>query len=301
MAVADRTAPAEAPPEKPSTPSAAARGRSFKPRYSAWLTAPSLTYYLIFFLGPMAILVAFSLATQVGFGTVRFGFDTSQYGLIKDSLYLKIFVRTLVMAGVGSLITIAIGYPVAYWMARYLTTYKMLALLVFVIPFWTSFLIRTYALKIILDPNGYLAKDLGLNILYTKYAVLLGLAYNYLPLFILPVFASLERMDWTLVEAATDLGSRPWSAFRQITLPLTLPGVVTGALLVFIPMTGEYIIPNVLGGGKYVFVGNVIGDQFNQAQNQPFGSAMSITLMVLLSVFVFIYIMFARKEERFGA
>jgi len=249
----------------------------------------------------MAILVAFSLATQVGFGTIKFGFDTSQYGLIKDPLYIKIFVRTLVMAGVGSMITIVIGYPVAYWMARYLTTYKMLALLIFVIPFWTSFLIRTYALKIILDPHGYLARNLGINILYTKYAVLFGLAYNYLPLFILPVFASLERMDWTLVEAATDLGSKPWAAFRQITLPLTLPGVVTGALLVFIPMTGEYIIPNVLGGGKYVFVGNVIGDQFNQAQNQPFGSAMSIMLMLLLSVFVIIYIMFARKEERFGA
>ena len=103
-----------------------------------------------------------------------------------------------------------------------------------------------------------------------------GLVYNYLPLFILPVFASLERMDWTLIEAATDLGARPFTAFREITLRLTLPGVVTGALLVFIPMTGEYIIPNILGGGNYEFVGNLIGDQFNQAQNQPFGSALSI-------------------------
>jgi spermidine/putrescine transport system permease protein len=277
------------------------RRRSFSPRYPAWLTSPSLAYYVIFFLGPMAILVAFSLATQVGFGSISYGFDTSQYGLIGGSLYVKIFVRTLAMAGIGSLLTIAVGYPVAYWMARYLSTYKMLALLVFVVPFWTSFLIRTYALKIILDPHGYLAKFAGINILYTKYAVGLGLVYNYLPLFILPVYASLERMDWTLVEAATDLGTRPFAAFRQITLPLTMPGVVTGALLVFIPMTGEYIIPNILGGGKYVFVGNLIGDQFNQAQNQPFGSAMSITLMAVLSVFVVIYIMFARKEERFGA
>jgi spermidine/putrescine transport system permease protein len=277
------------------------RRKSFSPRYPGWLTAPSLGYYVIFFLGPMAILVAFSLSTQVGFGSISYGFDTSQYGLIGGSLYVKIFIRTLAMAGVGSLLTIAVGYPVAYWMARYLSTYKMLALLVFVVPFWTSFLIRTYALKIILDPHGYLAKFAGINILYTKYAVGLGLVYNYLPLFILPVYASLERMDWTLVEAATDLGSRPIAAFRQITLPLTLPGVVTGALLVFIPMTGEYIIPNILGGGKYVFVGNLIGDQFNQAQNQPFGSAMSITLMAVLSVFVVVYIMFARKEERFGA
>src|SRR5216683_549010 len=152
----------------------------------------------------------------------------------------------------------------------------------------------------VLDPNGYLARDFGINILYTKYAVAVGLVYNYLPLFILPVFASLERMDWTLIEAATDLGARPFSAFRQITLRLTLPGVVTGALLVFIPMTGEYIIPNILSGGNYEFVGNVIGDQFNQAQNQPFGSALSIGLMAALSLFVIVYILFARKEERFG-
>ena len=282
------------------TPPASRRRRSFRPRYPSWLTAPSFVYYALFFLGPMAILVAFSLATQLGFGSLRYGFDISQFRQVAGSLYVTIFVRTLVMASVGSLLTIAVGYPLAYWMARYLTTYKMLALLLLIVPFWTSFLIRTYALKIILDPHGYLAKDLGINILYTKYAVAVGLVYNYLPLFILPVFASLERMDWSLIEAATDLGARPFTAFRQITLRLTLPGVVTGALLVFIPMTGEYIIPDILSGGNYEFVGNVIGDQFNQAQNQPFGSALAITLMVVLSVFVVVYIWFARKEERFG-
>ena len=276
------------------------RRRSFRPRYPTWLTAPSFLYYAIFFLGPMAILVAFSLATQRGFGSLSYGFDISQFRLVGSSLYVTIFVRTLVMASIGSLLTIAVGYPLAYWMARYLTTYKLLALLLLIVPFWTSFLIRTYALKIILDPKGYLARDLGINILYTKYAVAVGLVYNYLPLFILPVFASLERMDWSLIEAATDLGARPFTAFRQITLRLTLPGVVTGALLVFIPMTGEFIIPDILSGGNYEFVGNVIGDQFQQAQNQPFGSALAIALMAVLSVFVVVYILFARKEERFG-
>jgi spermidine/putrescine transport system permease protein len=295
MAVAEQTEPPAVATPVPR------RRRSFKPRYPGWLTAPSLLYYIIFFLGPMAILVAFSLATQRGFGGLSYGFDISQYKLIGNSLYTTIFERTLVMASVGSLLTIVVGYPVAYWMARYLSTYKMLALLIVVVPFWTSFLIRTYALKIILDPNGYLAKDVGINILYTKYAVAVGLVYNYLPLFILPVFASLERMDWTLIEAATDLGARPFTAFREITLRLTLPGVVTGALLVFIPMTGEYIIPNILSGGNYEFVGNVIGDQFNQAQNQPFGSALAIALMAALSVFVIVYILFATKEEQFGA
>jgi spermidine/putrescine transport system permease protein len=281
--------------------SGARRQRSFNPRYPGWLTSPSLLYYAIFFLGPLAILVAFSLATQTGFDSISYGFDTSQYHLVTDPLYLKIFYRTLIMAATGSLLTILVGYPIAYWMARYLTTYKLLALLLILVPFWTSFLIRTYALKIILDPNGYLAKNLGIDIMFTKYAVGIGLVYNYLPLFIIPVFASLERMDWSLVEAATDLGAKPFNAFRQVTLRLTLPGVVTGALLVFIPMSGEYIIPNILGGGNYEFVGNLIGDQFAAAQNQPFGSALSISLMIALSGFVALYILFATKEERFGA
>ena len=294
-------APAQTPAPAPPPPPRRRRARSFKPRYPGWLTVPSFLYYAIFFVGPMAILVAFSLATQKGFGGLTYGFDLSQFKQVGNSLYITIFIRTLLMAAIGTLLTIAVGYPIAYWMARYLSTYKLLALLLIVVPFWTSFLIRTYALKIILDPNGYLARDVGINILYTKYAVAVGLVYNYLPLFILPVFAALERMDWTLIEAATDLGARPLAAFRQITLRLTLPGVVTGGLLVFIPMTGEYIIPNILSGGNYEFVGNVIGDQFNQAQNQPFGSALSIALMIALSVFVIVYILFATKEEQFGA
>jgi spermidine/putrescine transport system permease protein len=301
MAVPQTEAPQETAPATVSPAARRRAERSSRPRYPAWLTVPTYVYYAIFFLGPLAILVVFSLATQKGFGGLTYGFDLSQFKQVWQSLYITIFIRTLVMAAVGSLLTIAVGYPIAYWMARYLSTYKLLALLLIVVPFWTSFLIRTYALKIILDPNGYLAKDLGINILYTKYAVAVGLVYNYLPLFILPVFASLERMDWTLIEAATDLGARPLAAFRQITLRLTLPGVVTGGLLVFIPMTGEYIIPAILSGGKYEFVGNAIGDQFLSAQNQPFGSALSIALMIALSVFVILYILFATKEEQFGA
>ena len=277
------------------------RRRGFAPRYPAWLTLPSLLYYAIFFLGPMAILAVFSVSIQSGFGSVTYSFSGSQFSQVNDSLYITVFERTLLMAATGSLLTIVVGYPLAYWMARYLTTYKMLALLIIIVPFWTSFLIRTYALKIILDPHGYLAQDFGIDILYTKYAVGIGLVYNYLPLFILPVFASLERMDWTLIEAATDLGGRPFTAFKDITLRLTLPGVVTGALLVFIPMCGEFIIPDILGGGKYEFVGNIIGDTFGTAQNWPFGSALSIALMGALSVFVVIYIMFATREEQFGA
>jgi spermidine/putrescine transport system permease protein len=284
------------------------RVRSFAPRYPGWLTLPSLAYYLIFFVGPMAILAVFSVATQSGFGSVSYAFDTSQYSQLWDSLYFTVFWHTLLMAAGGTLCTAIIGYPIAYWMSRYLTTGKSLALLAIVLPFWTSFLIRTYSWLVILDPQGYLARFLnwtGLttnwNVLYTWKAIGIGLVYNYLPLFVLPVYAALERMDWSLIDAATDLGASPFTAFREITLPLTRPGLITGALLVFIPMTGEYVIPNVLGGGKFEFVGSVIGDNFIGASNWPFGSAMSIALMAVLSIFVVLYIVFATREEQYGS
>ena len=293
---------AETPPARgiPLAKTRKAR-RSFSPRYPAWLTFPSLFYYALFFLGPLSILVLFSLAIQSGFGSVTYAFSSEQFSQVIDPLYLKIFRQTLLMAAGGTVLTILIGYPIAYWMARYLSTYKMLVLLLLIVPFWTSFLIRTYALQIILDPQGYLATYLNFQSLYTWKAVAIGLVYNYLPLLIIPVYASLERMDWTLVEAATDLGASPSRAFRQITLRLTMPGLVTGALLVFIPMCGEFIIPNILGGGRFQFVGTAIGDTFGQAQNWPFGAALSISLMIALSVFMIIYILFATKEERFGA
>ena len=293
---------AETPPARALGRTRARKARrSFSPRYPAWLTFPSLFYYALFFLGPLSILVLFSLAIQSGFGSVTYAFAFDQFAQVIDPLYLKIFRQTLLMAAGGTVLTILIGYPIAYWMARYLSTYKMLVLLLLIVPFWTSFLIRTYALQIILDPQGYLATYLNFDSLYTWKAVAIGLVYNYLPLLIIPVFASLERMDWTLVEAATDLGASPFRAFRQITLRLTMPGLVTGALLVFIPMCGEFIIPNILGGGRFQFVGTAIGDTFGQAQNWPFGAALSISLMIALSVFMIIYILFATKEERFGA
>jgi len=292
----------------PAAPTASRR--SFKPRYPAWLTAPSFFYYCIFFLAPMGILAAFSVAVQSGFASVSYTVDWSQFRQVWDPVTISVFWHTLLMAAGGTFATILIGYPIAYWIARYLTTYKSLALVLIILPFWTSFLIRTYSWLIILDDDGYVSRFsawLGLTsphhlgILYTWKAIGIGLVYNYLPLLILPVYASLERMDWTLVAAATDLGAKPFTAFRQITLRLTLPGLVTGALLVFIPMTGEYVIPSLLGGGKFEFVGNLIGDTFLSAANYPLGSALSMALMGVLSIFVVLYIFVATREEQFGA
>lgn len=283
------------------------RGRSFAPRYPGWLALPVLVYDAIFFLAPLAILVVFSLANTVGFGQVSYALSAVNFRELWDPLYLDIFKTTLTMAALGTVLTLLVGYPMAYWMARCLSGGKSLALILVIIPFLTSFLIRTYAWFIILDPQGFLVSfvhDLGFGgwrPLYTTQAIGIGLVYNYMPLLILPVYASLERMDWSLVDAALDLGSSPFRAFRQVTLPLTLPGLVTGVLLVFIPMTGEYVIPSLLGGGKREFVGNAVGDQFLVAQNWPFGAAMAIALLLVLSLFLIVYLAFATKEQQFGA
>jgi spermidine/putrescine transport system permease protein len=283
------------------------RTRSFAPRYPARLTLPVLVYDTIFFLGPLAILVVFSSAKTVGFGQVSYALSAGNFRQLWDSLYLDIFRTTLEMAAIGTLLTLLVGYPMAYWMARCLTTGKSLALILVIIPFLTSFLIRTYAWFIILDPQGYLVRAVhelgagGWRPLYSTQAIGVGLVYGYMPLLILPVYASLERMDWSLVDAALDLGASPFKAFREVTIPLSLPGLVTGVLLVFIPMTGEYVIPSLLGGGKREFVGNAVGDQFLVAQDWPFGAAMAIALMLVLSVFLIVYLTFATREEQFGA
>jgi ABC-type spermidine/putrescine transport system permease subunit I len=176
-----------------------------------------------------------------------------------------------------------------------------------IVPFWTSFLIRTYSWLIILDPDFWLMRALksigithGGTILYTQNAIYLGVVYNYLPLMILPLYAALERMDWSLVDAAQDLGDGPLRAFRRVTLPLVLPGVVAGSLLVFIPLTGEYLIPVILGGDKTVYVGQLIAQQFLEARDWPFGAAIAMVVIGALTVALLIYARAAGKQEQYG-
>jgi spermidine/putrescine transport system permease protein len=279
--------------------------RGFAPRYPAWLASPLLGYYLLLFVAPLAILVTFAFARQADSfagDQIVYGFYTEQVSAVFDNLYLRVIGQTLLIAAGGTLATVAVGFPLAYWMARHVSSRrKTVVLLLVIIPFWTSFLIRTFAWKLILDGNGGIAGFFGLDILYTWKAVLIGLVYGYLPLFVLPVYASLERMDWSLVDGAKDLGATPWKAFKEITFPLTRPGLLSGTLLVFIPMCGEYVIPQMLGGGRFLFVGNVIQGQFIGASNWPFGSALSLVLMVVLAVFVVLYVVSALKEEQYGA
>jgi len=280
-------------------------------RYPLTLAGPSLAFYTAFFILPLAFLILFAFATPVGFGEVSYGFDLSNFDAALDGIYVDAFLRTLRFAAIGTLLTVIVGYPFAYWLARYAPAKrKTLLLALVIVPFWTSFLIRTSSFLIVFSDSFFLSRwlaDLGLtdgrlDILYTNTAVQIGIVYNYLPLFVLPVYATLERMDWRLLDAATDLGATGWSAFRQITLRLTAPGLITGALLVFIPMMGEYIIPLVLGGGRVDLIGNVIGRSFLEQQDYAFGSALALLVMGALSVFIALYLYLStRSEQEFGA
>jgi spermidine/putrescine transport system permease protein len=279
--------------------------------YPFQLALPSLAFYCAFFLTPLVFLVLFAVATPVGFGGVEYGFDLGNFEAGLDSLYVDTFLRTLRTAAVGTLLIILVGYPLAYWIARYAPERRRgLFLALIIVPFWTSFLIRTYSFLIVLSPEFFLSDwlqslkltDGPLDILYTTTAIQIGLVYNYLPLFVLPLYATLERMDWGLIDAATDLGASQWAAFRQITLRLTAPGLITGTLLVFIPMMGEYVIPLVLGGGRVDFIGNTIQRLFLEAQDYALGSALSLLVMGALSFFVALYLYLStRTEQEYGA
>jgi spermidine/putrescine transport system permease protein len=279
-------------------------------RYPVSLALPSAAYFGAFFILPMAVLAAFSVAHISGYGEIHYGFSLDAFGTASGEVYRTAFFRTLRMAALGTLMTALVGYPLAYWIARYAPPKrKAICVGLVLLPFLTSFLARTLAMLIILSDSfglWHVLDDLHVingspHLQYSITAVQIGLVYNYLPLFILPVFATLDRMDWSLVNAAQDLGASGFTAFRQITLRLSAPGLLAGALLVFIPMMGEYVIPFILGGGRVDMAGNLITRSFLEANNYPVGSAAALLMMGALSVFLAAYVSISLKaEEQFG-
>jgi spermidine/putrescine transport system permease protein len=285
----------------------ASRAGAGGPRYPGWLALPAVAWYALFFLAPLSIMAVFSVAQRVGFTEILYTFSLDNFQYLWDPLYGRVFLRTLGLAFFGTVATLLVGFPVAYYLARYARR-KTLLLMLIVVPFWTSFLIRTYSWLIILDRDfpvfralrsiGVLPEDL--QILYTSKAVYIGVVYNYLPLMILPLYAALERMDWALVEAAQDLGDSAWRAFRRVTLPLVLPGIAAGSLLVFIPLMGEFLIPVILGGDLTVYAGNLIGQQFLTARDWPFGAAIAMVVIAAMTVLVLAYARLVSREEQHG-
>lgn len=275
----------------------------------AALLAPAVGTLVAFMLLPMGLVALMSMLEPDPYGGVRWGqwsaesyirflFDRDlddQWVLNTD--YLQIFARSFGLALAAVLITLLVGLPVALYIALQDEKRRNLLLLLITIPFWVNLLVRTYAWMLLLRNGGLVEQGLnqvgagldGLNILYTPWAVSVGLVYAYLPFMVLPIYTSLEKMDWRLVEAAFDLGANRWQALRRVALPLAMPGIVAGCLLVFIPALGTYYIPELLGGGKQMMIGGLIQTQFGSARNWPFGAALAFALlgMVLLGMWLY--------------
>ncbi|WEX08816.1 ABC transporter permease subunit [Chelativorans sp. AA-79] len=282
-------------------------------------------WLLVFFLVPFFIVLKISLSEAAiamppylpvfgwedgiaGFLEKLGGFSLGNYlWLFSDSLYLNAYLSSLRIAAVSTLLTLLVGYPIAYGMARAPLSVRPILLMLVILPFWTSFLIRVYAWIGILKPEGLLNQflmflgliDQPLIIINTTTAVYIGIVYSYLPFMVLPLYATLEKMDYSLIEAAEDLGCTPLSAFWKITFPLSLPGVVAGSMLVFIPAVGEFVIPDLLGGSRTLMIGKTLWNEFFANRDWPVASAVAILLLLILVLpIVYFQRSQARAQER---
>jgi spermidine/putrescine transport system permease protein len=256
-------------------------------------------------------MVAYAFARRQGFSTYVFGFNLKNFKAIADPIYLKVFRTTFFLALGGTAGCLLIGYPLAYWLATRIRRHKTVFMLLVIVPFWISMLVRTYAWALILDGDGPFSRLLvrsglihgPLNILFSNKAVLIGLIYDYLPLMFFPLYVSVERLDRRLLEASRDLGAGRVKTFLRVALPLTLPGIITGSLLVFIPMMGEYVVPAILGGAKTFTVGSLVAYQFGTSINWPFGAAISMALIMgmLLVVGLYLRVLGRQAESSLGA
>ena len=278
-----------------------------RPQARAWLLlAPGTLWLLVFFLVPILIMLVYSVMPRGIYGGVDPGFTLEHYRRFFDPLYLDILQRTFVWSVACTVICLVLGYPVAYVIAR-AGRWKSFLLFLVVLPFWTSFLVRTFAMIFLLRDTGLINNwlvKLGVDpiaMLYTPFAVMAGLVYGFLPFMVLPIYASLEKLDLSLLEAAEVLGARPAERFRRVTMPLSMPGVVAGCLLVFSPALGSFLTSDLLGGAKEMIIGNLVQNQFSAARNWPFGSAASFIVMALVLAAVMLYLKVKDREQEEAA
>jgi spermidine/putrescine transport system permease protein len=260
------------------------------------LLAPLLAALLLLFVIPQLIMLEASLGRRSAYGLVLHDWNVLNYVRAFDPLYVRVLARSLALAVATTALCLLIGYPMAYWLGVVAPRRWRTALLVLVIlPFWTSFLVRMYAWVFLLRTEGLVNAGLAalglpaLNLLYNDAAVVLGQVYGELPFMVLPLFASLEKLDRSLLEAAADLGAAPRRALWRVTLPLTRPGLVAGSLLVFIPSLGAYLAPDLLGGARTAYVGTLIQNQFVVARDIPFGSALSFVLSLVVLALLLLF------------
>ena len=262
-----------------------------------WLTAvllaPTFLWFLFMLILPLVVILVFSFGERAAVGGYAGGFTFEHYANLSSRL--KAFQNTMTIAPLGTLLCLLVAYPLAYFLAlRVNKKFKLILLVLVIVPFWTSLLVRTYAWIFILGGRGIptLLEFIGfedVSLINTQGAVLIGIVYGYLPLMVFPIFVSLEKLDIRLLEASNDLGASPLKTFWQVTLPLSMPGIATGCMLVFILLMGEFLIPAFLGGGKVYFIGNALVDLFLQSRNWPFGAAISVTLVAIMLITVTFY------------
>ena len=262
------------------------------PRWRAWLLlTPMIAWLVAFVVAPGAILLVYSFCDRDELGRVVFSFTLENYTRVFDPVYVRIFARSIGYAALTTAICVVVGYPVAYCIGRANEAWRQRLLLLVMVPFWTSFLIRTYAWITILKQEGILNGALHalslvaspLELLYTPFAVVVGLVYAYLPFMILPIYGSVEKLDNAVIEAAHDLGAGPLRVFSSVVIPLTMPGIAAGTVLVFVPAIGMFAITDLLGGARVPLIGNVIQNQFLQARDWPFGAALGMVFMLLFA------------------
>lgn len=270
-------------------------------RLRAAFLAPSALVLALLVAAPLAVILCYSFATRGVYGGVEWPLTLENWRRLLDPLYGAVFVRTLAMAAAATALCLVLGFPLALFISR-AGSRKNLYLYLVILPFWTSFLVRTYAWMFLLRETGVINAALlalglirePLGMLYTPGAVLVGLVYGHLPFMVLPLYAALERMDRSLMEAAADLGARPWQTLYRVVIPLAAPGIRAGTVLVFIPCLGAYLTPDLLGGSKTVMAGNVIQNQFTLARDWPFGSAAALALMAIILTLLYLWV---RREK----
>ena len=263
-------------------------------RLRTWFLSPSAALLIVTIAIPLAIIATYSLLTRGAYGGVEPPFTLGNYARLLDPLYGTIFLRSFWIAALATALCLALGFPLALFIARS-GARKNLYLSLVILPFWTSFLIRVYAWMFLLRDTGLIntaLQALGiihqpLPLLYNNGAVILGLVYGFLPFAVLPLYATLERQDPSLLEAAADLGAQPLAALLRVTLPLAMPGIRAASILVFVPCFGTYLTSDLLGGSKTILVGNLVQNQFTASRDWPFGAAASLILMLVTLILLF--------------
>ncbi len=279
-----------------ATPEFEAANEAQQRRRGFLMALPAFAYLILFFAVPLVIVIVYSFATRNRFGgTDLNGWNLESYRGLGDDLVRQILVRSVVLAAITTVICLLIAYPFAYYMSTRRPAVRNLMLVGVMIPFWTNFLVRNYAWYVILGTDGpfsQVTEFVGIGetrLLFTQTAVVMGLVYGFLPFMILPLYAAIERIDGRLLEASRDLYANGFQSFRHVLLPLSMPGVIAGSILVFIPSLGAYVTPEILGGAKTTLLGSYIVTQFLSARNMPFGASLSTVLMIVMLTATLVY------------